>query len=352
MHDQYDCIIVGHGISGAVLAQTLLSVGKRILVFDSHYPFSASRAAAGMWNPISFKNLKLIWRANEFLSTAYQFYTDIEITSGEHFFHPMELTRIFNSVADSNEWDTRSTSDALKDHITSEQDTSVEKHFFQPYGYGLVRQCGWLDVPLFVEVSKQRLGDRFISDSFDYSALLIQENGISYSGFQAKKIVFCEGSEVLKNPWFNWLPVEPNKGQVLTLHNKNLNAERIIHFGKFLLPLGEGQYRLGATYEFNDPYPEPTLASENELLQTLAELSNETFAVIENKTGYRPTTNDRKPILGFHPTNKSIAIFNGMGSRGVMMAPLCARIFDEMISEHIEPEREINISRYSHLFPG
>ena len=51
----------------------------------------------------------------------------------------------------------------------------------------------------------------------------------------------------------------------------------------------------------------------------------------------RPSTEDRRPIIGTSKTHSNIHILNGLGSRGVLLAPYFSRcltrniFFDEQI---------------------
>lgn len=348
MHIDY--IICGHGIAGAVLAHTLVQQGKSVLVYDADLPYSASKAAAGMWNPVSFKNLKLTWRANEFLSEAATFYHSIEEQSGTRFFHPKEMSRLFHSTADVNEWDTRSTSESLLGHLSSDTENKLPDSVHQPFGYGVVKTTGWLNIPEFLDVSKNLLGDNYKAEAFDYSKLQLNEDHILYDHVEAQKVIFCEGYRITTNPWFSYLPVEPNKGQVQTLKGSFDTSDRIFHFGKFMLPLGNNLFRFGATYEFNDPDPHPTAISSELMQRELKEVCSEEFELVDEKTGYRPTLPDRKPLLGLHPTHSQFGVFNGMGSRGVIMSPLCAKHYIHFLEGRSDLDPSMNIARYQRFF--
>jgi glycine oxidase len=347
---RFDYIICGHGIAGAVLAQTLSLRGFSVVVFEGKLAHSASSAAAGMWNPVSFKNLKLTWMANEFLEDAKTFYRSIEVRTSRSFFHPKELSRLFHSTADINEWDTRSTSASLSDHIYSDSFNKLPPTVQQPFGYGVVKQSGWLNIPEFLEASKDILQEHLCEEALDYSQIQIRDNEIQYREIHAQKIIFCEGFRITSNPWFNYLPVEPNKGQVQTLKGLFDNAERIFHFGKFLLPLGNNLFRYGATYEFNDSNPDPTEGSSNLMQEELISVCSTPFEIVEERTGYRPTLPDRKPLLGLHPVHSNVAVFNGMGSRGVIMAPLCAKHFAGFLEGENPLDPSMNIKRYHRFF--
>ena len=67
---------------------------------------------------------------------------------------------------------------------------------------------------------------------------------------------------------------------------------------------------------------------------------------MEHFAGVRPTVKDRKPLIGTHYNHKNIHILNGMGTRGVMLAPTMAKILFESIEFNKPIDNSINISRF------
>ena len=71
-------LIVGMGIAGASLAIELISRNKRILVTDNYDPNSASRVAAGMFNPVTSKVRNFTWMADQLFPYLDNFYRSAE----------------------------------------------------------------------------------------------------------------------------------------------------------------------------------------------------------------------------------------------------------------------------------
>ena len=71
-------IIVGQGLAGTILAQTLLQEGKSIIVIDELGFSNASRIAAGLYNPVVFKRLVKSWLADNLLPFMDEFYQEAE----------------------------------------------------------------------------------------------------------------------------------------------------------------------------------------------------------------------------------------------------------------------------------
>jgi glycine/D-amino acid oxidase-like deaminating enzyme len=128
---------------------------------------------------------------------------------------------------------------------------------------------------------------------------------------------------------------------------EDYREEKILNYGNFLLPVGDEKYRLGATYEFNDPNPEPTVETRDKLLEKLTTvLPSHTPQILEHKAGYRPTVPDRKPTIGEHHSIRHLYLFNGFGSKGVMYVPYCLPYFIDLLENNTPVPAELNLYRF------
>jgi glycine/D-amino acid oxidase-like deaminating enzyme len=114
-----------------------------------------------------------------------------------------------------------------------------------------------------------------------------------------------------------------------------------------VLPYGEGRFRVGATYEFNNATLHVTEAGKELLLQNLASLGSYEPVVVEQAAGIRPTVLDRRPLMGQHPIHQGVYVFNGLGTKGYMMAPTLARELVAHMLENKPLHSETNISRFT-----
>ena len=96
-----------------------------------------------------------------------------------------------------------------------------------------------------------------------------------------------------------------------------------------------------------DTSPNITLKAKEELLNKLNKLLNCDYSVVDQIAGIRPTVKDRRPLVGQHMTHKNMYILNGLGTRGVMIAPYVAKQLYSFIEEQKPLETEINISRFN-----
>ena len=197
---------------------------------------------------------------------------------------------------------------------------------------------------------KLREQNKLRSGTFNFSKLTINENGIQYEDIQAKHLVFCEGWQAVNNPYFGWLPFSINKGEVLDINVQNFSGECIYNKGVYVVPLGNGNLKVGATYNWREPNENPTEEGLKELETKLKNLLIKPFMVVNHEAGIRPAVRDRKPLIGVHPEFPALSIFNGMGSKGVLMAPFLAGQFADALTGKGTLWPEVSIARYQQFY--
>jgi glycine oxidase len=114
----------------------------------------------------------------------------------------------------------------------------------------------------------------------------------------------------------------------------------------FILPLGNDLFKVGATYNWADKTNIPTEEGKQELIDRIKEILNCDFQIMDHLAGVRPTVKDRKPLIGSHPDYKNIHILNGLGTRGVMLAPAMALALFENIEFAKPLDSNIDIKRF------
>jgi glycine/D-amino acid oxidase-like deaminating enzyme len=109
------------------------------------------------------------------------------------------------------------------------------------------------------------------------------------------------------------------------------------------------KFLVGSTYS-HDPEPGNTETGVAELTKKARGLLKPNFSILAKNWGHRPTSPDRRPILGSHPEYKNLQVFNGLGTKGVSLAPF----FAVQLADHIlgmrELEPAVNIERFYSLY--
>jgi glycine oxidase len=334
-----DYIIVGSGLAGIAFSEYALKNGKTIRVFDNQSQ-NSSRIAVGLYNPVILKRFSEVWQASEQLELLNDFYANLEEKLQIKLDYKLPLLRKFYSIEEQNNWFTASDKPNLSKFLSTNLITKKWKAIPSTYNFGEVLFSGYVDTALLVEEYKQYLisQNSYEDDTFNYADLIVESDAVTYKNIKAKRIVFAEGFGMLLNPFFNKLPLDGTKGELLLIKAPNLNLEVIMKSSIFVLPIGNDLYKVGATYNWEDKTNIPTEAAKKELLDELKELITCDFEIIEHYAGVRPTVKDRRPMLGSHPIYSNMFVINGLGTRGVMLAPAMAK----MLFNHIENKEELN----------
>ncbi len=350
---KYDFIVVGHGLAGAILAHTLRGQGQRVLVIDEPKHNSASNVAAGLVNPIAGRRFAKTWMADEFIPAADAFYKLLEVHFGQQLYFHKPVYKIFSSIEEQNTWMARSAGDDWNEFILGTYTQSINNPVIHdPFGGVLIGRGGYLQVALMLQLLTQELLPQglLLPERFDMTQLQLTAQGVTYKNIAASQLVFCEGYQVSNNPFFSWLPLHPNKGEVLELEVHNFNPERIYNKAVYVVPIGPGKYKVGATYNWQHPNEEPTPEGQQELTGRFRQMTAQPHTLLRHQAGIRPAVRDRHPLLGRHPEHAQLSVFNGMGSKGVLMAPYLATHFAAMLTSGTEVMPEVNISRYFSLY--
>lgn len=344
-----DCIIVGGGLAGTVLAWELEREKKTFIVLGDAGRPSSSRVAGGLFNPVTGKYLAKTWLAEELFSYLEVFYPRVEEATKSRFFHPIGLYRPFSGVSHRESAQVQIDKHQLLSWITVE-DRNLAEHFYSADAGMYSQRAGWLDLPRFLDESKKYFGEKYIEHVFQYEALTIEVRSVKYEEWEADHILFCEGVSAQQNPWFSWLPFNPVKGETLIGKVKNYSVDCIVNQGKWLIPMGDERLRLGATYSWHELDFTASAKGREELLGAAKRMLREEFVVEGQEAGVRPATKDRRPFVGVHPHYGRLGIFNGLGAKGVSLAPYFAKQFvgNLLRGEVINPEA--NIERFYALY--
>lgn len=348
----FDYIIVGGGLAGSVLALSLLEKQKSVLVIDKPNLSSSSKVAAGLFQPMTFKRTIETWKGLDSINTSIEFYKNAENKLNAKFLHELKMSRIFSSFEEQNNWAIKSDDSFYKKLINEEKNPDAE--ICQPsFGYGGVNFAGYLDVNEFLKSVHDFLNksNLLLLEHFDYQKIRIEEDQVSYGDSSSNQIIFTEGWLVKENPWFSYLPMKPVKGEVLTIKIPQRSNQSIISSSVFAVPIDEITYKVGSNYDWKNLNETSTEEIKTELVEKLKEmLQVEEVEIIQHLAGVRPASHDRRPYVGAHPQYESLIIFNGLGARGVSLAPYCAEFLTNFLVNRTEIPHELNVQRCHKYF--
>jgi glycine/D-amino acid oxidase-like deaminating enzyme len=342
-----DYIIVGQGLAASVLASKLIEANKKVLVIDEGKSATASRIAAGLCNPIVFKRLTKSWIIDSILDKAKAFYSHQEKLLGEKFFFDLPIYKLFTSEEEQLFWKQKSNESELFDWLNPEIEHPFDELVYSEFGAAHVLKSGFLYTEKWLDAFKEYIFSKgyYENCSFNHSDIKLINDQVRWQDYEADKIIFCEGYQCTKNPYFDWLPFKLTKGETLTLNFDKLDINVAINKGAFMLPYN-GKYKVGATYDWENLNENPTEEGKLQLLKKVSKLVKDNATVLEHHAGVRPTVKDRRPLIGIHPKFNQLVVFNGMGTKGVMYAPHMAdKLVDLILNNEPIPE-EIDINRF------
>ena len=303
--------------------------------------------AGGLFNPITGRKMVLTWKANLIFPFLQQFYKNLENKLGQQFLFNMPLYRPFASIEELNVWNGRSAEDRYSsyiDFITSE-----------PYHPDLVKnrlggimlgQTGYLNTKrlleqfrLFLRAKEIIIEKEFLPDKINFNS-----DSVVYNEYLASKIILCDGPAGFGNKLLDNIRFHPLKGEVLHL-SINYNSNFILNRNAFVFPR-EGGYIAGSNYDLNGTDWQSTHAAKEEITGKIDKILNVDYEIIDQRAGLRPTTHDRRPVLGLIPKQPQIGVFNGLGTKGVSLAPYYANQFANYLVNGAEIDGEVQIGRF------
>ena len=347
MEKNIDTIIVGLGLAGLAYAEHLLARGKSFVVFSDRSQ-QASMVAGGLYNPVILKRFTGAWNGAAQLNYALPFYENLERKLGLKLDYQSPILRRFASIEEQNLWFQASDKPDLNPFLSLKLVENNNEGFSVPYKFGVVEGTGRVATKALINSYETYLEQQGLwqNESFDYALLIQRTEGVSYRDWMANRVVFAEGYGLKSNPFFNFLPLEGTKGEVITMRIPGLNEGVIVKSGVFIIPLGEDLYRVGSTYFWRDKTEGPTEAAKTFLLERLKRFMTLPYEIVSHMSGVRPTVSDRRPLVGQHPEYKNLFVLNGMGSRGVMTAPTAANTLCKYIYEGLAIEPEMDVARF------
>jgi glycine oxidase len=345
-------LICGQGLAGTLLAWALLERGQQVVVVDPGEEVTSSRVAAGIVTPITGKRVALSHEAGTFWTEAQRVYAAVAAELGIVHFHVRTQVRLWQNEEEPQRFAAKRGQPAFDIHVAPERPGPlVDPSKFAGPGEGFeMATSGWLDTRGWLEASAAWLASRgrLRQERLEPAALRPDAGGVTLpDGTRYAAIVFCEGADARRNPWFPWITWKCAKGEILTLAIPDLAGEpRIINQGGWLLPVdGRGAFRSGSTYSWDKLDRIPTAEARDELEGRLQRLLRVPWTVTGQVAAVRPIIHQSLARIGRHPVHPALAFFNGLGSKGVLHGPRYARLLAEHLLDGAPLPSGVDVAR-------
>ena len=311
--------IVGAGLAGCCLAWQLRARGVAVGLVDDRRPGAASRVAAGLLNPVTGRNYEPSWRIAEFLPESTAFFERAGGELGRRLWFPMPVLRL----------------------VTEREWPKVARKLERPE---VARWVGRVDENIDGWRAGVTLegGGRVDVKGFCEATQACFDHELEPGGGGRRRVVRCGGS-------FDLIAGKLGehrcaKGEILTLRIPGADHSRIlVGGGGWLVPVGDGLFKAGATYEWDTLDGRPTPGGRERVGRILGALGIGDFEVVAHEAGVRPIVRRSMPLIGRAGEE---LVFNGLGSKGSLYAPGVARRMAEWLVDGGEIEAELDAGRW------
>ena len=361
--ESFDAIVLGAGLSGLSVADSLMELGYQCAIIDSGFPGSgASGAPMMLANPATGRRARRMWRAEDCFHSLLKYLSKVERKTGKRCYNMNGVVR-----------------PALTAEISEDFIRSPDKYEWLP---------GWIEW-----IDPDRFSEQFPYFKTEFGGLLLP-NGITLKGdeYCESMIQYLESEncythfgskpEIIKNgnQWIiqiegdiqlitkividatgyqqtfdkNWsfIPLHPIKGQTATLHfNENIELKYSVSSLGYIavMPDNPLQLTVGSTYEhkFKDLEPDSKGLSylQSKLEKTLPGYWSKSRSV-KQWASVRVSVQDKMPVIGEHPELKNLYFIGAMGSKGLMMSRYVADILAQKIGNGIPLEPSLSLQRF------
>jgi glycine oxidase len=226
--------------------------------------------------------------------------------------------------------------------------------FAAPFGGFEMPHAARLDVPRYLDASRAYFRARGMYHTAEVD---------SRDSFEAQTVVLCRGFARDADPWFGGIRFNAAKGEMLTIRVPGLRETRTVHCGVWLTPVGprdlspaepgftaaplaDQLFRVGATYTWEPLDSLPTPEARAEIERKLRAFLKLPFEVIDHRAAVRPVIDAGFPVLGRHPLHPQFAYFNGLGSKGSLLAPFFANQLAAHLCNAGAIEEQVNVARF------
>lgn len=349
MTTKIDYIIVGKGLVGTWMSYYAKESGKSFMVINDPNTQSASSVASGVINPVTGRRIVQTWMIDQLLPNAIAAYKELGKHLNEILIREAQVVLLHPSLQMKESFEYRLAHDNI--YLSTNNATNFEAFFTTPFGTGQIDASYWIDLNTMLDAWKKKLlaSKALIEERFELSDLVIEKGQVQWKNYTAKHIIFCDGNNSMQNTYFNQLPFAPNKGEALIVSIKGLSTKFIYKHAISIVPWKEDLFWVGSNYEWNFDNTQPSIAFKEKMIQALDSFLLVPYTIVDHITGIRPANTERRPFVGVHPNFPSLAICNGMGTKGCSLAPYFSKQLIDYLDNGKALEPEADIKRFDHI---
>ena len=363
MSDTYDYCILGAGLAGLSLADSLQQKDLAVCVIEKDEIGSgASGTPGGLVNPATGRRATKSWKAEACYEAITENLEKVSSYSVSPYFRnngvlrPAITSKMAGKMRERYEettwregWCHWLTADEIKERHPGI--TCIEGGLWLPVGISV-------DSGAYLKALGSYLRDKGVQiiTSLEPNPEYVPPNWeIRHNDhhIKAENLVYASGFGTLSVDYWKELNFHPIKGQVATFRfeTDEFNFDHSISSLGYIANLTgkkEKTFIQGSTYEHDFDDLSPSQFGKDylrkRLRRTLPKLEEDS-RIIDQWSGVRVSTPNRKPVLGRHPELKNLHLFAGLGSKGLLYGKFLADHYTDHLLNGTQLYEEISIRR-------
>ena len=348
---KFDYLVVGGGLAGSVFSFLALLRAKTVFMLNepSKYGYSASQISLGTYSPITGRHNAKTWKIKELMSCLYDTFAQAKDRYNSDFLFPRNVLLPIDDTEKQNTWQAALSNPYYEGYL--KQVSSELYHDFLKKSLEQIEigESGYVDIKHFITCLRSELAQQghYLEHKWYKEDTHFFEDKVIWKDISARHLVMCQGYRAMKEGYFTDLPFTPNKGEVLHIKMcKPHHAKHMIKKNVQLIPKGIQNFTVGSTYGKDIDNLDVTKKALNFLNERISNMVSEPYEVLEQKAAIRPSTKDRYPLIGQHPSLAQCYILNGLGSKGVVFAPYLANQLLDFIEHGHKLDPQIDLKRF------
>jgi glycine/D-amino acid oxidase-like deaminating enzyme len=338
-----DYIIVGQGLCGTFLSWNLLKAGKSVVVIDAPQPFTATKVASGIINPVTGRRIVRTWMIEDLLPFAIDAYTQLGQQINTTLVEESSILDFHPTPQMQQAFAERLPQEPTFLHLPDKEEDASWRHFFR-YNYGIGKIQPALILHLQAMLANWRLylqqHQLLLEETFNHGELVFNTAAeeVQYKDVSAAKIICCDGVAGFNLPWFNKLPYVRTKGEAIIADIPGLPRTQLYKQGITIVPWKDGLFWIGSNYVWDYEDALPTTVFRKKVEEQLNYWLRIPYTITDHLAAERPANIERRPFVGLHPHQPLLGILNGMGTKGCSLAPF----FAHELTRHLLHQLPIN----------
>jgi glycine oxidase len=336
MPDCVDTLIVGGGLAGACAA-LYLSRHEQVCLLEAHGPATgASGIPAGLVTPLIALRARPAWRVAEAMAALQEL---LSLAGAAALFTPSGVLRPARDAEQRRYF--QQSAQRWPDEGCWWPAPMVHEHY--PFvraseGALCIQRGGVIPIPPLVDAllhTARQHGAQVhpharVTDwgEVPNRAYVDATTAGQHTRLFARRVLLCPGNGFTEHPELQRLDLHPIKGQVIVLAPPaDLPGLPPLSGTCYLAPAA-GKLVIGSSYEHTFTHLAPSPEHTTRLRQAAAKMvpALKDQPVLEEVVRVRATVpHVRLPMLGPLPGRTRLWVFTGLGSKGLLMAPMLAR---------------------------